>query len=95
MLFHSASNQLLSKHPLVTLGDVLFSLGSMAEVLHDAIDTRLKVGKLEEVMDLWEWDAEKIDGTCDKLLGDLHVIRKQLGGKSEALDEYEAPHNHS
>jgi hypothetical protein len=95
MTSQDISNQMAAAHPLIKVGELCLGFGLMAGVLYHAIDSRLKVGRLEERMELSERDDADINGICDRLLWNLHVARKHLGGKSEALDEYETPHDHS
>ena len=95
MTFQDERNQRAQTHPLVELTATCRKFLSMTEVLHDATDSRLRVGKAEEVMELCEDDAEDIGGICDRLLWNLLVAKKQAGGKSEALEEYESPHHES
>ena len=95
MTLHNDSIQQPATHPHVRLTAICRRFLSMAEVLHDAIDSRLSVGEPEKVMELSESDAGVIIGICDKLLWNLLVAKKQTGGKSDALDAYETPHDHS
>ncbi len=95
MTLQDEKNQLAETHPLVTFKEFCRRFLTMAEVLHDAIDSRLRAGKAEEVMELSEGDAEDIVRICDRLLWNLFAAKKQLGGESEALDEYETPHDKS
>ena len=93
MTFQDESNQMAAMHPYVRLTAICRRVLSMAEVLHDVTDSRLKPGKPEEAMDLSEDDAEEILKICERLLGCLLVAMKQTGGKSKALDEYESSHD--
>lgn len=95
MTVKDESNQMAAAHPYVRLTAICRRVLSTAEVLHDAIDSRLKVGRLEERMELSESDAGDIVGICDRLLCNLLVAKKQTGGKSEALDEYETRQDRS
>jgi hypothetical protein len=95
MTFQDEKSQSAYKHPLVKLTAICRRFLSMAEVLHDAVDSRLRVSNTEEVMELSEGDAADIVRICDRLLWNLFAAKKQLGGKSEALDEYESPHDKS
>ena len=89
------SKQMEVAHPHVRLTAICRRVLSTAEVLHDATDSRLSVGEPEKVMKLSESDAGVIIGICDKLLRNLLVAKKQTGGKSDALDAYETPHERS
>lgn len=88
------SNQIAATHPLEELTAMCRRLLSTAEVLHDTTYSRLIVGNPDEVMELRDDDADDVESICDKVLYDLFIAKKQLGGKSEALDEYETPHEH-
>jgi hypothetical protein len=87
-------NQMAATHPWVELTAMCRRFLSTVEVLNDTTYSRLIVGNPDEVMELRKDDADDVDSICHKLLYCLFVAKKQLGGESEALDEYETPRDH-
>ena len=94
MTSHDKSNQMAATHWSVEFAAMCRRLLSATEVLHDTTYSRLIVGNPDEVMELRKDDADDIDSLCDKLLYYLFHAKRQLGGESEALDEYETPRDH-
>ncbi len=84
MTFQDESNQMAATHPYVRLTAICRRFLSMAEVLHDAIDSRLSIGKPEEVMELSESDADRhrpdMRQTALELVRGKEAARRRIRG---------------